>query len=226
MTRLILAMAVLLGITHGPADAYTVLDFVTFDGIEYLRTTEEAGRPLERADLGPEFAVVSCGIAQQPTCPYGDDASAGLLPGGTRVFSVRGYKTNFRVAAVAGDQILLYQAWRSARAKTGADLYDLAGRVEAIDVRRELPGQVAARTSALINKRADVDALAGMIERGQFGPVRQKSYGQPRYWLTFWMADGTTLGRAYFPETGELTGGLTLPAEFREALERHLPARQ
>jgi hypothetical protein len=224
MHRLFLAplVAAVLAPSATTAPAYTVLDFVIFDGIEYLRTTEELGRPLERADLGDEFALVSCGIAQKPTCPYGDDASAGLLPGGTRMYAVRGYSTSFRIAAVAGEQILLYQAWRSPRAKVGSDLYDIRGRVPSIDVRRETPGDPGARKAVLIRVRADVDALAEMITGAPVAAARAKTGAAPRYWLTFWFADGTTLGRAYFPETGELTGGLTLPPEFQATLERHL----
>ena len=47
--------------------------------------------------------------------------------------------------------------------------------------------------------------------------------GEPRYWLTFWLTDGTTLGRPYFPDSGELLGGVVLPAEFRALVEGHLP---
>jgi hypothetical protein len=180
--------------------AQTVLDYVTFDGVDYLGATEGVGRPLERDDLGAEITVES----------------------GRRVYAVRGYKTSFRIAAVVGERILLYQAWHSARATTGADLYDISGRVQAIDVRRETPGQPA--THGSVRAPADVEAIAAMIERAPVGPTRPRSFGAPRYWLTFWLADGTTLGRAYFPETGELTGGVALPPEFRATLDRHLAA--
>jgi hypothetical protein len=46
--------------------------------------------------------------------------------------------------------------------------------------------------------------------------------GETRYWLTFWLADGTTLGRAYFPEASELMGGVIVAGEFRTLLERYL----
>ena len=48
------------------------------------------------------------------------------------------------------------------------------------------------------------------------------AFGEPRYWLTFWLADGTTLGRPYFVETRELMGGVALPEEFTRILERYL----
>jgi hypothetical protein len=44
------------------AGASTLLDYVTFDGIDYIRWAEESGRELGRDDLGAEFAVVECDI--------------------------------------------------------------------------------------------------------------------------------------------------------------------
>ena len=37
------------------------------------------------------------------------------------------------------------------------------------------------------------------------------AFGEPRYWLTFWLTDGTTLERAFFVDTRELMGGVTCP---------------
>ena len=34
--------------------------------------------------------------------------------------------------------------------------------------------------------------------------------------------DGTTLGRPYYADTGELMGGLAVPPAFRALLDRHL----
>ena len=136
MTARSAARALLLaGLLAWPAraGATTLLDYVTFDGIDYIRwTIEEPGRPLTREDLGPEFAVVECSFGEDTrSCAYGVDASAAFLPSGTRVYAVRGYPTNFRLAATWKDRIFLYQAWRNPRAKVGADLYDIVGKVRA-----------------------------------------------------------------------------------------------
>ena len=61
-----------------------------------------------------------------------------------------------------------------------------------------------------------------MILRGEMRPPRAHAFGEPRYWITLWLADGTTLGRAYYTETSELMDGLVLPAEFRVLVERYL----
>jgi hypothetical protein len=207
----------------GPAGAQTLLDYITFDGIDYIRWAEEPGRALTRADLGPEFAVVECSFGETLIgCPYGVDAGAAFLPTGTVIHSVRGHPTHFRLAAVWQDRIFLYQVWRNPRAKTGGALYALAGKVGRIDVRRgEPPRGTGGAPAPLV--AADVEALVEMIARAPMRRPQAQPAGAPRYWLTFWLTDGTTLGRPYYPETGELMGGLVLPAEFRTMLERALP---
>src|SRR5216117_4084000 len=120
MRRLRLVAPLVLGIFAfaGSAAAQTLLDFVSFDGVDYIRFAEELGRSLTRADLGIEFATVECSIGEDARgCPYGTDAAAAFMPTGTRMYEVRGYRTEFRLAAVWKDRTFLYQAWRSPRAR-------------------------------------------------------------------------------------------------------------
>jgi hypothetical protein len=230
MTARSAARAVLLaGLLAWPAraGATTLLDYVTFDGIDYIRwTTEEPGRPLTRDDLGPEFAVVECSFGEDTrSCAYGVDASAAFLPSGTRVYAVRGYPTNFRLAATWKDRIFLYQAWRNPRAKVGADLYDVAGKVRAIDVQRGEPPQAVATKPTAVTSPQDVASLVEMIATGAVRAPQVHAAGEPRYLVTLWLADGTTLGRVYFRETSELMGGVAVPADFARILERYLGPR-
>jgi hypothetical protein len=126
-----LALGLALTLAAGaPAAASTIFDYITFDGIDYLRWPEEPGRALTRDDLVIEFATVECSFGEDLRgCPFGMDASAAFLPAGTRVYAVRGYRTSFRLAAVWRDRIFLYQAWRNPRAKLGGDLWPIAGKV-------------------------------------------------------------------------------------------------
>lgn len=207
----------------GTAATSPLLDFVTFDGIDYIRFADEPGRLLTKADLGVEFGTVECSIGEDVRgCPYGTDAAAAFMPAGTRVYEVRGFGTEFRLAAVWKDRIFLYQAWRNPRAKVGVDLFDVAGKVRAIDVQRGEPGPEAGRRSRLISAPGDADLLVGMILRGIVRKPSPHAFGEPRYWLTLWLTDGTTLGRAYFPETGELMGDVVIPPDFAKILERYL----
>ena len=219
LPALVLGLAMLVG----RADAQSILDFVTFDGVDYIRWAEEPGRALTRGALGLEFAAVECSVGEDRRgCPFGLDAAAAFMPAGTRMYSVRGYRTDFRLAAVVRDRIFLYQVWRNPRAKVGGELYDIAGRVRAIDVQRGQPTPAMPGKPVTIAIPADVDALVDMVLRGTMRRPRAYEFGEPRYWLTFWLADGTTLGRPYFPETSELMDGLIVPREFARILERYL----
>lgn len=201
----------------------TLLDYVTFDNIDYIRWQEDPGRALAREDLGPEFATIECSFGEDLRgCPYGVDASAAFLPAGTRIYAVRGHATAFRLAAVWRDRIFLYQAWRNPRARTGADLFAIAGKVRAIDVQRGESAAGAARTPAPITAPADRDALVEMILKAPMRRPRAHAVGDARYWLTLWLTDGTVLERPYFPEAGELLGGVAVPPDFRRILDRYL----
>jgi hypothetical protein len=73
-----------------------------------------------------------------------------------------------------------------------------------------------------ITSPRDVEALVDMITRA---PMRRPSVhpaGEPYYWLTIWLADGTSLGRPYFADTSELMGGVAVPVELRAIVDRYL----
>ncbi|HET7340919.1 MAG TPA: hypothetical protein VFL90_05605 [Methylomirabilota bacterium] len=215
-----LLLALALG---GAGGTSTLFDYVTFDGIDYIRWSQEAGRALVAADLGPEFATVECSFGEDLRgCPYGLDASAAFLPAGTRMYEVRGHATGFRLAAVWRERIFLYQAWRNPKARRGGDLYALAGKVREIQVQRGEPEPGTARAASAITAPADVQALVEMIVRAPMRRPRPHAVGEGRYWLTFWLTDGTTLERPYFVEGGELMGGVAVPEDFRRLLERAL----
>jgi hypothetical protein len=222
LAGLVVALAVTLA-AAGRAGATTPFDYITFDGIDYVRWPEDPGRALTREDHALEFATIECSFGEDLRgCPYGMDASAAYLPAGTRIYAVRGHTTSFRLAAVSQGRVYLYQAWRSARARTGGDLWAIAGKVRAIDVQRGQPAVGAPRTPKTITSPSDVEALVEMIVRGAMRRPRAQAFGDTRYWLTFWLTDGTVLERPYYPEGGELMGGVVVPAEFRALLERYL----
>ena len=222
LSGIVLAFAVAL-VAPGSAGASTILDYITFDGIDYLRWPEEPGRALTRDDLALEFAMIECSFGEDVRgCPFGMDASAAFLPAGTRIYAVRGHATSFRLAAIWQARIFLYQAWRNPRAKAGGDLWAIAGKVRAIDVQRGDRVAGTAGAPGAITSPHDVEALVALIVRGAMRRPHPHAFGDTRYWLTFWLTDGTALERPYFPEAGELMGGILVSHEFRAILERYL----
>ena len=223
MAVLTLAVALALTLTGAPAGASTIIDYITFDGIDYLRWSEEPGRALTRDDLGIEFGAIDCSFGEDLRgCPFGTDASAAFLPAGTRVYAVRGHPTSFRLAAVWQGRVFLYQAWRNPRAKTGGDLWAIAGKVRKVEVQLGQPIGDTPRTPITIDHPASQGSVLRIITKAPTRREQPHAYGQPAYWLTFWLDDGTTLERPYYPEDGELMGGVVAGAEFRAILERYL----
>ena len=66
------------------------------------------------------------------------------------------------------------------------------------------------RRHATVTALGDVEALVDLIVRAQTRRPLPHAPGETRYWLTFWFADGTTLGRPYYPESSELMGGVVV----------------
>jgi hypothetical protein len=220
---LVVAVVLAAALVASGAQAQGVFDYVTFDGIDYIRWIDEPGRTLSREDLGAEFATVECAmVGDRQGCPYGMDAGAAYLPAGTPMYALKGYRTDFRLVAVASGRLLLYQAWRNARAKTGGQLFDIARRVRAIEVQRGDRTPATPGTPARIRDVRDADALVDMILSAALRAPSPHPHADRRYWITLWLADGTTLGRPYFADSGELLGGVALPPEFRRIVERYL----
>src|SRR5262249_13386829 len=174
-----------------PAVTPALFDFVTFDGIDYIRWDDEPGRPLAPPDLGAEFATVACSFGEDLRgCPYGMDAGAAFMPAATPMDAVRGYATEFRLAAVWKQHLFLYQAWRNPRAKVGADLFDLGGKVRAVELETDGAGNEAPR-QVMVTAPAAVEEIVRMVLEARMQRPLGHTARETRYWLTFWLVDGT-----------------------------------
>ncbi|HZB59381.1 MAG TPA: hypothetical protein VFA73_09375, partial [Actinomycetota bacterium] len=66
------------------------MDFLRFGGVTYYVADHGVGRPLERGDLGPRFAVVRANAPESdPAHTYRmRDGDAAFVPAGSPVFTV------------------------------------------------------------------------------------------------------------------------------------------
>lgn len=199
------------------------ITYVAQESAETARWPEPIGTTL----LGEEVARVTCALRARRLCG-GHVVSATVLPPGTAVHAVKGYRQAFRVAARRDGELVLYEAWENRRAQRGVDLYDLAGKVAAIELIREDRTTSAALRRSFANPDGvridDPQAIARFVDfvlAAPTVPAGQRPATNPkvRYWLTFRFADGTATGRAYDPDSGQLARGLVLPAEFRTLVE-------
>lgn len=206
------------GVRHAAVDYQ---DFIRLDGTTYYVADHGVGRAVERADLGPVFAIVSGNPPRNdPTLRYRPrDGDAAFLPRGSSVYTVKGYRPTFRLAASYHGRLWLYEANEAAGARTGADLLDLAGKVRFLSVNS---GRVEL---ARIKDRPRVAELVQSVLEAPVGPTRARA--EARYcFVVFNMVDRTAVRRAFFPETGELRPGVFASREFSRAVEGALRGRQ
>ncbi len=116
----------------------------------------------------------------------------------------------FRLTAYVNHNVLLFEADTNPKAKMGADLLDIGGKVNYIGVNSNQDGTTEL---AAIKNPKQVAQLVAMVLSA---PVDQThvSQGGPQYFLAFHLKDGTVVIRAYWLNSGELTRGILLPKAF------------
>ncbi len=194
------------------------IDFVRHDGVDYAAPMLPRGRDLTPGDLGPQAATVCFQVSDHVEDPayHLKDGDAAFLAPGTPLYAVEGYKTSFRLAAYFGGRIVLFESDANPRARTGADLLDIAFKVRSIEVRADDNGLT---TLGVVSDPGQVATLVRLVLAAPLSKGRTNENG-PRYFITFRLNDGTQVTRAYFRGTGELVPGIITPPAFRAAVER------
>ena len=198
-----------------------------FGGNQYVRKWHPAGegnlrddRDLAVEDLGPELYRVAyrgSGYAG-PYYRYQDGDSTHLNPG-TQVFEVKGYSPKFRLGTLEEGRGILYEADTNPSAKTGEDLLDIRGKVTAIDILND------DEAMTILGTMDDEHAVERFVETVLESPVDQSSrdHGGPRYFLGFRLEDGTSVVRAFWLETGELSRGIMTDPVVTRSVWRQIP---
>ncbi len=100
--------------------------------------------------------------------------------------------------------------WEVKKAKIGADLLDIGGKVNYIGVNSNQDGTTEL---AAIKNPKQVAQLVAMVLSAPVDQTRV-SQGGPQYFLAFHLKDGTVVIRAYWLNSGELARGILLPKAF------------
>ena len=185
---------------------------VKFGGVHYLRQWDligklahEEAQVLTAEDLGPEiYRVAFRGDGYAGPWYRYQDGDATFLNPGTRVYEVKGYSPEFRLATLERGRLTLYEADTNPHAKTGGDLLDIGSKVTAIDVLND-DGEMT-----VLGTMVDETAIERFVDSVLEAPVDQRSrdHDGPRYFLGIRLADGTSVVRSFWLETGELSRGI------------------
>ncbi len=192
------------------------VDAVRINGITYAAVYN--ARELKSSELGIAFAKVRVNVAKTVTDPEYKltDGDATYLAQGTKLYEVKGYRPEYRLAVKFSDGIGLYEADTNPLAKTGKDLLDIEGKVDSIGIDNESDGT---KDKIRITDRNTVNQLVTMV---MTAPVNQNRFehGGTRLFICFHLKDKTTITRSYWPDSGELSRGIILPVAFKNAVEK------
>ena len=155
--------------------------------------------------LGPELYRIAFRLDGYAGPFYqSQDGDATFLNPGTPVYAVKGYAPQFRLATLEGNRPTLYEADTNPSAKTGEDLLDIRDKVAAVDILED------DEENTVLTTIDDHPTVARFVDRVVEAPVKQRSrdHDGPRYFVRFRLADGTSVVRAFWLESGELSRGI------------------
>ena len=198
------------------------LHSIQFGGITYLAKGSLGGpiitegeRALTTEDLGSELYRVAFRIEGYSGYPHLDGDATYLNPG-TPVYGVEGYVQEFRLAILEDGGVRLFESDTNPLAKTGEALLDIRGKVTSIDVLstknsiKVLGTKVENGEDVVLGKIEEERAIERFVEMVLDSPVDQGNRDRegPRYFLDFRQADGTSVVRAFWLESGEISRGI------------------
>ena len=224
MRRLAIAVLVLgmpaLGACAGQGAIIDWVDFVQWNGITYLQVMPVAS-PASEPALGAQLTTTKRKLDGNETDPSyrTQDGDAAFLQAGTLIYGLRDYRASFRIGVKSATGIAIYEADTNPRAKTGADLMDLEGKVVQVTV-----GDSNQRELATIRDPSVVAHLVGLLLQASVDQSPHATAGGPQNFLTLRFLDGTQSVRAFWPSTGELSRGILAGPEFARAIEGALPS--
>ena len=185
--------------------------FVSFHGISYVYPAqiELTSAP----SSGQLNQVVGTGGSGSQNVHYDCD----LLSPGEQVYSIKGYQTSFRLAVRTTNGVFFFDVGNNPKARTGADLFDLEKKVQALGIAPiDNPGSETRR----ISDPATVRKLVGEVLTAPI--LSDCSFAGNEKALLFHLKDGGLLELSYWPKGWGLETGwpqcLQLPQDFVNSL--------
>ncbi|MFC1920011.1 hypothetical protein ACFLWX_04390 [Chloroflexota bacterium] len=202
-------------ITHTVTHAITVdwVDFIQFDGITYLRKGKDiASLGLK---LGSPYGAITfklLGNVNEPNYSS-NDGDAAFLRAGTQIYTLADYSPSFRLVALSGNRVLLYEADRNPNAKYGRDLLDIASKVKYISITSNIDWTTE---RGVFREREQVAALVDMVlDAPLTSPKPEFKWGNG---VVFYMNDGTTVSQGIDLGANILSRGIQVPEAFSDAI--------
>ena len=201
--------------------ACPVTDVLKLDGVVYARREwNDDRRFLERAWVGPGIATIQERDATATGCRVDlADRSASVIPVGTKIHALKRYAPSFRVAVRLPDgRRYLYEAIRSEKAQTGADLLDIRDRVTGLEAERWFECDDTADCVSDVRSVRDpvqINHVMDWVLDARVDVDRANWRRIPPNWvrLTFTLDDSSTVTLWVDRESGWSQSGIRVPGE-------------
>lgn len=219
---LILTLTACSGLTN-PAIQIDWVDFIVLNDINYSGKYSEE-YILSDASIDKAVGEVKFNVADniKSTSYKVKNGDAAYLPKGTKLYKIKEYSTAFRIAVNHQGKWRIYEADTNPNAKNGKDLLDISGKVLRVGINSETDGKTEL---AQITRKDIIEKLVKLVLNAE---VDQKAgdHDGERYFIKFYLADGSDVNRSYWINSGELSRGIMLPEEFRVEIKNALESGQ
>ena len=195
------------------------VDFVILNDIHYTRNYQDNYK-LSDDSIDGLFGKVKFNVSEnidQPNYKFKNGDSA-FLPKGTKLYKMKEYKPEFRIAVKVDEEWLIYEADTNTKAKKGGDLLDIRDKVLYIGINSETDGKTEL---GAIKDKDIIDKMVNMVLNGEVNQSLQNHDGQ-RYFISFHLIDGSDVTKCYWIDACELQRGIILSKEFGIEISRTL----
>lgn len=205
----------LLGIAFIAAATYLVFlinqssdfpDLVYYNGNYYVTTDMITGDKLTKNDLGERLGNIHSRVGEKITSPnYSPhDWDASRLKKGTPFYSLPGHSEAFRVAAVVGGKVIIYQnylvPWEELSDKV--DTIEIYSLDDSLLATIDHQADIATLVTLVANAHRDIPM--DVILDSQLTPANQKK----SFLLRFVLHDGTSLVSFYDSDKNSIAGNV------------------
>ena len=220
MTRRTILAALVVALAAGGCGAGTEtrtfirwVPFVHVHGHQYI-AVPSLDVPTPESELGRVVAAVRHTLEGNVHDPHyrARNGDASFLPVGTRLRSVHGFGSWFRVASVVHHQVTVYQLDR--RTGQGGHAFDLRpNRIVALQIRSGVDGSVRNR---VVDPELTKD-LVSFLRSAQISP-RRGNNDTLTCFVDFAYAASPPISFGYDPKAGFLSPGFRVPPPLRDRL--------
>lgn len=205
--------------TLGQAAEIDWVDFIVLNDIHYIGNYHRDNK-LHSEDIQETIGEVKFNVAKniKVTNYKVKNGDSAYLDKGTKIYRIKGYKPEFRIAVNVEDEWRIYEADTNPKAKKGEDLVDIQNKVKYISINSETDG--VTELGSIIEK-TKVENMVGMVLAASVNQEFRGNDGQ-RYFISFHMFDGTDVTRCYWIKSGELARGILLPDDFSNEIKKAL----